>query len=552
MVLDTTTLHIGIPRDENIVRRSEDFRKLKSQVNMPPNILIFGFDSVSRLGWERLLPKSHSYFANELGGIVLEGYNIVGDGTTPSLLGLLTGKMEEELPESRKGFEGAKTVDGYPWIWNDLKKLGYVTQYGEDMVQYSTFTLRLLGFQNQSTDYSYRPFGLAQDKYRGKYRYCLRGNQPQHLSQINWMRDFVRVYRDRPKFSFVFNSELTHDSTFQLPLADDDLLNLLQDFQKEGHLDNTLLILMSDHGPRFSTHRETERGRLEERNPYVGIRFPPDFLRHNPDIVENIKTNVHRLTTPFDLFATLRDFANLTMDYVKPDLQAPMKREMSILRRIPKERTCADAGILPHWCACLDWVKVPENDDLVGRAAHTVVSFINNMTASARSQCAELTLKSIESAVRFRQNDHVFKFQKSLDYHGREPDLSGTRKSTKSLYLVQMTTSPNDAIYEVTIDHLLLSNRFELDGKAVSRINKYGQQPHCVIDSHPHLRQFCYCMRRATGKSAALNNYRRLKNIHNWHVTPSPLHNVKTLCRQSEAVLSAVKVYSSTPATRQW
>ena len=58
---------------------------------MGVNVLMFGFDSVSRMTWMRNLPKSHRYLTQELGGMVLEGYNIVGDGTPQALLPILTG-----------------------------------------------------------------------------------------------------------------------------------------------------------------------------------------------------------------------------------------------------------------------------------------------------------------------------------------------------------------------------------------------------------------------------------------------------------------------------
>ena len=64
------------------------------------------------MSWMRSLPKTHSYFVDHLGGVVLEGYNIVGDGTTQALLPMLTGRTKTELPESRRGFDGATTVDG--------------------------------------------------------------------------------------------------------------------------------------------------------------------------------------------------------------------------------------------------------------------------------------------------------------------------------------------------------------------------------------------------------------------------------------------------------
>ena len=89
---------------------------------------MFGFDSVSRLTWIRNLPRSYDYLVNQLGATVLEGYNVVGDGTPQALLPILTGKTEKELPEARRGFPNAATVDGHPWIWNELRDVGYVTQ----------------------------------------------------------------------------------------------------------------------------------------------------------------------------------------------------------------------------------------------------------------------------------------------------------------------------------------------------------------------------------------------------------------------------------------
>ena len=91
------------------------------------DIIMFGFDSVSRLMWQRELPKTVKKLKS-MGAVVLEAYNILGDGTPQALLPILTGKTEMELPETRKGFPNATTVDGHPWIWKELKRRGYVTQ----------------------------------------------------------------------------------------------------------------------------------------------------------------------------------------------------------------------------------------------------------------------------------------------------------------------------------------------------------------------------------------------------------------------------------------
>jgi hypothetical protein len=45
--------------------------------------------------------------------------------------------------------------------------------------------------------------------------------------------------------------------------------------------------------------------------------------------------------------------------------------------QVPMERTCSDAYIEPHWCACLDWQEISLHDTLVDRAAGTFLDFIN-------------------------------------------------------------------------------------------------------------------------------------------------------------------------------
>ena len=68
------------------------------------------------------------------------------------------GKTEPELPEARRGHEGAQGVDGHPWIWKAARKQGYVTQWGEDGAAFGTFTYRMLGFTYQPVDHYMRPF----------------------------------------------------------------------------------------------------------------------------------------------------------------------------------------------------------------------------------------------------------------------------------------------------------------------------------------------------------------------------------------------------------
>lgn len=79
----------------------------------------------------------------------------------------------------------------------------------------------------------------------------------------------------------------------------------------DGHLSNTVVVFMSDHGIRWGSIRSTYQGQLEERLPFVVMALPKQFRQQYPKAFQNLKTNVRRLTTPFDLHETLNDFLDV-------------------------------------------------------------------------------------------------------------------------------------------------------------------------------------------------------------------------------------------------
>lgn len=79
------------------VRNDQDVLDRSGWQMLPPdalglNVLMFGFDSLSRNTFIRKLPQSYKYLHDQLGAVVLEGYNIVGDGTPQALIPILTGE----------------------------------------------------------------------------------------------------------------------------------------------------------------------------------------------------------------------------------------------------------------------------------------------------------------------------------------------------------------------------------------------------------------------------------------------------------------------------
>ena len=490
-----SNLHLGIAINNRIHNR---FRTLpqKQKNREKLNILMFGLDSTSRMSWLRNMPESHKYFTTELGGVVMEGYNIVGDGTPQALLPILTGYDEQVLPEVRRGQPNAQHVDGHPWIWKDLKEHGYVTQWGEDGAAFGTFTLRMLGFKDQPVDHYLRTFYLlAEMEYQNHPPYCL-GSTPRHMNMLNWIRDLYEMYQKQPKFTFMFHSEYTHDGYSQVNVLDGDLLKFLKHFESSGYLNNTMLILMADHGARFQQVRHTVQGKYEERLPFMAFRLPPWFAKQHPKKMRNLFLNSKRLTTPYDIHATFRDILQMGSATKLPKQHmdkygAPLG--ISLLDLIPAQRTCDDAKIDAHWCACLKWKAIKIGNKHVQASANQLVASINSLTYPKYHLCHRIELVKVLNAVTYTPNSNLLKFKSSKDADGRIPDLSDDMIASEVFYQVTIVVSPGGGMFEATVRHSLKDDKFHASDHEISRINRYGNQPHCIQRESPHLRQFCYC-----------------------------------------------------------
>ena len=458
-----------------------------SESSLGLNILIIGFDSVSRLMWQRNLPKTYKYLTETLGAVVLEGYNVVGDGTTQQLLPILTGKTDKQLPTSRRGDAGAVTVDSYPWIWNDFKQLGYVTQWAEDAPGMGTFTYRMLGFKTQPVDHYMRSFYMYRGMERRKDKLACLGSLPTHLNMFNWGRDLFESYRHRLKFSFIFHSELSHNFVNFVKEADTDLTESLRNMNERGYLDNTLLMVMSDHGARFTSVRKVLQGKYEERNPFFSVRLPPKLIKKYPEMYTNLKINSKRLTTPFDIHETLDDVVSFK-GVAKVD--GHVSRGISLFQEVPSDRTCAQAEIPTHWCLCLQWAPMDANHPMAIAASRAFIKYINQLTSIRRDLCEELSIDTVVRAETYSVHQDL------LHYKGMSPYFVPSIRAKEMLYQIQVMTSPGGALFESTVTYSVSQGTYAAKSDAISRINMYGEQSHCITDQLPRLGPYCYCKKQ--------------------------------------------------------
>ena len=457
------------------------------------NVLTIGFDSLSRLMWQRNLPVTYKYITESLGAVVMNGYNVVGDGTTHQLLALLTGKPERELPVARRGHNDAKPVDVFPFIWKDFKKLGYATQWAEDEPGVGTLQYRLVGFEGQPVDHYMRLFYLH--RYKGLEKvdkeHCF-GSLSTHENMFKWGRDMFESYKNRPKWSFIYHSELSHNNIKRVTVVDEDLTKSLKYMNEKGYFDNTLLIFMSDHGSRFSNVRKILQGKYEERNPFIAVRLPPKLIEKYPEIHRNLKINAKRLCTPFDVHATFHDVLSFTG---VAKVEANSSRGISFFQEIPADRTCDNAGVEAHWCSCLKWTNVQVKDPQVTAAAQAFVQHVNTLTSGEKDLCEVLSLHHINRAEKYTPNEALLKFGGTNVNYGSWPIplMSDKMKAKEIMYQIQLTTTPGMGLFESTIRYNIAEKKYQVKSDEISRVNMYADQPHCIATDQPSLRPYCYC-----------------------------------------------------------
>lgn len=147
-------------------------------------------------------------------------------------------------------------------------------------------------------------------------------NEPTYKTWLEQIESFVSAMNSNaqnkktPYFSFNFLTEYTH-AYFAVPWQlDEALARSLARLESRGFLDDTLLIVLSDHGNRLKFFAyATETGKLEKFLPYLSIRLPKNWPQKYK---LNAQNNRNKLISFYDIYQTLRHylflnkFGNLT------------------------------------------------------------------------------------------------------------------------------------------------------------------------------------------------------------------------------------------------
>lgn len=441
-----------------VVRAKRRKRELKPVKKNRLNVLVVGLDSMSRLNLYRTMPQTVTHLHTH-GWTELRGYTKIADNTLPNLMALLTGIPPDRLISTHRRF-----FDGYPFVWKEFAADGYVTAYVEDQPSLGTFNCHLKGFVRRPTDYYPLSFFRVAESYsyfREKQSYLGFKTSSDHL--FGYLRDFAQTHSKDPFFGFFWVNDFSHNNLNQPSSEDTQVLKTLQSLEQLGTFNTTMVVFLSDHGVRVGDFRKTRIGWYEDRLPFLFVSIPEWYKSKHDKDYANLLSNADKLISPFDVYKTLSHVLH------GDNLKEPIGCETcySLLTEVPSNRSCADAGVSPHWCACHDLVELPVSRSTTKYWADLVVSAINKKIEQDREleigyTCAVL---SVQDVLYFRKK------------------LSSTE------YVIGIQTQPGGAQFEATIVKRGYSERVE---DSVSRLNEYGTESHCA--KKPSSKILCYCV----------------------------------------------------------
>ena len=282
-------------------------------------------------------------------------YNVVGYNSMPNQIPLFCGTSPEEL----SGLSGERCV------WEMFKRGGGVTMMAEeihDACESQTTTINAVyrgAYSVQSSelpDHQWwklfcsphiRPCCWHKSGFLNPgRRQCVGGGRTLHEVMIGYLEEFWTAYLDAPRRFAAINTMVAHEHfMLRLPSLDADLAALLLRMAPTV-LQDTVVLLLSDHGSHGIWYTDFEIGATEHQLPFLYVLAPDWLLAERPGWLAALTVNQRRLVTVHELYRTMRILA------AWPDKPASADGAPSLFDALPEGRTCKEAGIPEVYCAC--------------------------------------------------------------------------------------------------------------------------------------------------------------------------------------------------------
>uniref|UniRef100_T1KBP2 Uncharacterized protein n=1 Tax=Tetranychus urticae TaxID=32264 RepID=T1KBP2_TETUR len=446
------------------------------------SVMFLVIESMSFLNFNRFMVKTKEALSKLSNNFILRGLNKMADNTFPNMMPLLSGYRPyyEEWPFNFDVNRGP--YDDVSFIWDDFKRQNYTTGYIEDGPKYALFNRMGLGFKKAPTDWYPRPYWLSikNDQSNEFHRFCYK-QKPKIIYWLKQIKQFLNkvTKTKQPFFLWSFNIQVTHNDFNNAQLIDQYIADFINSYRHI--LENTVFVIMGDHGNRFGPLFRTEYGQIETRMPLFNIHIPPQLSHKHQHLAYYLKMNEKKLTTWLDVREMLKDIVSGNYEPIVPSSK---RTGYSVWREeVPLDRTCQDGLIPLEFCLCIKKQSFPVNSSLAQTVSTALITRLNQALSKSNNICHELSLKDIHSVKMVRLPEQL---------------------NASNRVEVTITANPSNALFQA---QLYLKNTTKLDNSGiddwmlegdVSRLDAYYYQSLCIKDRV--LQKFCYCRKKKQSK----------------------------------------------------
>jgi hypothetical protein len=331
-------------------------RKKKENINSIYNNVLFIFlDTLSRAHFQRTMKKTSKFLEkymkknNFYSAYQFNKYHSIGRNTHPNIAAMYFG-----MPMKKKK---GKNIIKY------FKENGYITANIGNICSKELFAVEQKDTKIDFNSYDHENIGMwcdpnyydRENPYpinKGEFsviRRCLYGKEASEYV-FEYSKDFWLKYKNNRKFarlSFIEGHEITGEV---IKYLDKPLYKFLNGFMKEEKLNNTSIIIASDHGLHYGIYVNSGRedALIENFLPILILLLP--IQKNNKIKLEELYINQDKFITPFDIYNTMLFIAK-----GKSNSKHNSKYGNSLFGYInPKGRNCTMYHLIkPHYCQCI-------------------------------------------------------------------------------------------------------------------------------------------------------------------------------------------------------
>lgn len=371
---------INLKKNETLIKEREEIAQKHKNETLFKNVIFIYLDALARNHFRRKLPKTFAWLERFYDNSRWEDEKENSSTNNNENEDI---KQSEDIHDKYSSYQFFKyhSVDYYTFAnmipgyfgvhkWDekgtyflyDYKAAGYITGQSTNVCEREGWDLEMafepyLNYTNYDHEFNSfycdpnfadpdSPYQVLKGAY-SVIRKCMYGKDSGEF-QIEYAKQFFSAYKNQNKIYRMIFSD-AHEGTLEVVKYLDDMLHGFFEFLlSEGHLENSVLMVMSDHGISLPGPAYL----LQAKDWYSEVFLPSLFFvvpkahENFKEIDHNLKQNENKWVTSFDINSSLRSFANKTNSHIEYG--------QSLLMEVIDEnyRSCGFYRMQAGYCLC--------------------------------------------------------------------------------------------------------------------------------------------------------------------------------------------------------